>query len=108
MAAFPRQVHAHRCAEPPRQFHSTTKGPIHADATDCPQLFAGPRDDDRDCCSKPGLVGRISRNLGTADGLYARCDAAMWRPDSGCEPDRGLLAAEHAVAWQFLPRGIRI
>ena len=73
-------------------------------AADCP----------RPCCRIGGtgivrsrVVAGISRNLGTADGLHARCLAALRRRGPGCQPDRGLFAAEHAAALQQLPRGVR-
>ena len=42
------------------------------------------------------------------------CTPDVWRlcgdqiPDVRCQPDRGVLAAEHAAALQWLPRGVRI
>ena len=54
-----------------------------------------------------GFVAGISRNHGTADGLHARCLAALQRSDAGREPDRGVFAAEYAAALERLPRGVR-
>src|SRR5438093_1907259 len=94
---------AARSSAPTRK--SKRKDLIHANATDCP----GPcRCDRRHWRRYLRIVAGISRNLGTADGLHARRLAPLRRPDPRCQPDRGVLAAEHAAALQWLPRGVRI
>src|SRR5712671_6455476 len=45
--------------------------------------------------SKYRVFARASGNVGTANGLHARCLAAVWRASPRCGQDRGLLTAKY-------------
>jgi hypothetical protein len=51
----------------------------------------------------PGVPG----NSGAADGLHARRVPALRRPDTGRQPDCGMLAAEHAATERPVPGRVR-
>src|SRR5438477_12962860 len=93
-----------RFVEPARQPDYSNERTGHGRAAHCAQPC--PRDRKRWRPANNRVLRGVSGNLGTADGVHARCVAVVQFPGSGCEPDRRLLAAEYGTAERAQPPSV--